>query len=501
MSQYLSFYYASIALILLSMLISGIQLSKGVERNQSFYLMSIASFMGFLGASVIVIAYLFISHNLEPYRFFEELPDSIFKKTLFMGYFIFGISMICQPLYFRALRKRVSKRFALASFGGVILFFVTFLSVGKNGNYLDRSFAAHIFILCLLSWMLFESGKSSKQFPTIWLNLIRSASLTFIGVFLIWIAVIFVANRQGSVLGFAVSDISQFDISSRFLRGALFVFLQLIILMHWMENFSLNAVKIKARDQQIQDLILEKDLLIENLSNKNALVETGALSAGLAHEFNQFLARIELNSGEVLAKLNRPDTNLEDLKFSMGNILKANHSAANLIVSLKKLFQSGKDVAASVNLDTLVEEVASLYAGRVKKSSISIKLDLQAKDPVIVWSSLIRQVVSNLISNAIEALDMLDRENKIILIESSYDEKGCYKLCVTDNGFGIKPEYADKLFGLFVSTKSSGTGVGLWLSRHIIERHQGSLFYQNLPDGGGVRFTVTIPSWAKPDLE
>jgi signal transduction histidine kinase len=109
--------------------------------------------------------------------------------------------------------------------------------------------------------------------------------------------------------------------------------------------------------------------------------------------------------------------------------------------------------------------------------------------------------VSNLISNAIEALDMLDRENKIILIESSYDEKGCYKLCVTDNGFGIKPEYADKLFGLFVSTKSSGTGVGLWLSRHIIERHQGSLFYQNLPDGGGVRFTVTIPSWAKPDLE
>ena len=121
------------------------------------------------------------------------------------------------------------------------------------------------------------------------------------------------------------------------------VFLQLLILMHWMENFSHNAIKVKTRDKQIQDLLLEKDLLIENLSNKNALVETGALSAGLAHEFNQLLARIELNSGEVLDKINRPNVNLEELKFSMGNILKANHSAANLIISLKKLFQSGKD--------------------------------------------------------------------------------------------------------------------------------------------------------------
>ena len=463
--------------------------------------MSFTSLMGFLGAAIVVIAFIFFGHDLDTYRFFEELPDSAFKKLFFLGYFLFGLSMLCQPLYFRTLRKKISKRFILPILGCLVLFFFTVWSVGKNGNYLNRSFFVYIFILCLLSWLLFEVTKSSKQVPTIWLNLIRSTSLTFIGIFVIWSAIIFVTNCQGYILGFTLLEISQFDVSSRVLRSTLFIFLQLLILMHWMENFSINAIKVKTKDKQIQDLILEKDLLIENLSNKNALVETGALSAGLAHEFNQFLARIELNSGEVLAKLNRPNANLDDLKFSMGNILKANHSAANLIVSLKKLFQSGKDVAASVNLDTLVEEVASLYAGRVKKSSISIKLDLQAKEPVIVWSSLIRQVVSNLISNAIEALDMLDRENKIILIESSYDEKGCYKLCVTDNGFGIKPEYVDKLFSLFVSTKSSGTGVGLWLSRHIIERHQGSMFYQNLSDGDGVRFTVTIPSWAKPDLE
>lgn len=459
--------------------------------------MFFANLIGFLGTGVVLISFISFGHDLEPYRFFEELPDSAFKRMFFIGYFLFGLSMLCQPLYFRALRKKVSKKFILASLGCLILFFIAVFLVGKSGNYLDRSLYVYIFILCLLSWILVETSISNQQFPTIWFNLIRSTSLTFIVIFIVWMAIIFVTNRQGHFFGFTLHDISQFDISSRVLRGSLFLFLQLLILMHWMENFSHNAIKVKTRDKQIQDLLLEKDVLIENLSNKNALVETGALSAGLAHEFNQFLARIELNSGEVLDKINRPDVNLEEIKFSMGNIIKANHSAANLITSLKKLFQSGKDVPLAINLDVLVEEVASLYVERARKSGILIKLDLQASEPIFVWDSLMRQAVSNLISNAIEALDLLDRDNKIIRIESGYDEKGWHRFSVTDNGFGIKPEYADKLFELFVSSKSSGTGVGLWLSRHIIERHQGLLTYQNLPDKGGVSFIVNIPMGTK----
>ena len=459
--------------------------------------MFFANLVGFLGTGIVLIAFISLGHNLEPYRFFEELPDSVFKRMFFIGYFLFGVSMLFQPLYFRALRKKVSKTFFLASLGCLILFFIAVFLVGKSGNYLDRSLYVYIFILCLLSWILIEASGSNKQYPTIWFNLIRSTSLTFIVIFIVWMAIIFVTNRQGYFFGFTLHDISQFDIASRVLRGSLFLFLQLLILMHWIDNFSHNAIKVKTRDKQIQDLLLEKDALIENLSNKNALVETGALSAGLAHEFNQFLARIELNSGEVLDKINRPDVNLEEIKFSIGNIIKANHSAANLIISLKKLFQSGKDVPLAINLDTLVEEVASLYVERARKSGILIKLDLQASEPIFVWDSLMRQAVANLISNAIEALDLLDRDNKIIHIESGYDERGWHRFSVADNGFGIKPDYADRLFELFVSSKSSGTGVGLWLSRHIIERHQGLLTYQNLPDKNGASFIVNIPTGAK----
>ena len=68
------------------MFISGIQLSKGVERNQSFYFMSFTSLMGFLGAAIVVIAFIFFGHDLDTYRFFEELPDSAFKKLFFLLY-------------------------------------------------------------------------------------------------------------------------------------------------------------------------------------------------------------------------------------------------------------------------------------------------------------------------------------------------------------------------------------------------------------------------------
>jgi len=479
------------------MLISGIQLSKGVERNQSFYFMSFSSFVGFLGTAIIAVTFTLFGSIYNEARFFEELPDELFKKVIFLGYFLFGLSMVFQPLYFRALRKRVSQRFMLGIMGFLFLFFFTVWSIGRSRGYLDRAFFVYIFILCLLSWTFVEATISSKGLPTIWLNLIRATSLVFIGVFMIWMAIILVVNRQGHILGFTPYDIYQFDISSRILRGNLFIFIQLLILMHWMENFSYNAFKVKMRDKQIRNLLQEKDILIENLSNKNALVETGALSAGLAHEFNQFLARIELNSDEVLNKINRPDVDLEDLKYSMSNILKANHSAANLIVSLRKLFQSGKDSAVATNVDKLVEEVASLYADRARKSAILVTLDLRAQEPIFVWDSLIRQVVANLISNAIEALDSIGKNDKTIHIETKYDEKGWYRLCVTDNGLGVKPEQEDKLFSLFASSKSSGTGIGLWLSYYIAERHQGTLNFENLPNHGGVTFSMTIPPGKK----
>lgn len=493
MTHYLALYYSSMAMILVSMLISGIQLSKGVKRNQSFYLMSFGNLIGFTGAAFIVMAFVVFGNNLGSFQFFEELSDSIFKRVLFFGIFTFGLSMLSQPLYFRALHKKVSIKFILSTFLGIVLFNFTVFIITKSGAYLNRAFAIHIFVVFSLSWLLAELVAINKKFPTPWVNLIRPLVLIAIGAFLVWMIVILIVINQGSIWGFTQSEISQFDISFRFLRGALFLFMQLIILIHWMENFSYNAIKIKKRDEQIQHLLEEKDSLIENLSNTNSLIETGALSAGLAHELNQFLTRIELNSDEVLEQMNRPNVDLEDLKPALRNILSANQSAANIVYNLKKLFQASQDSFSLTNLDNLIEGVVLLYQDRFQKSKIQVHLDLSAKESIMAWDSLMRQVVSNLIINAIDALDTADQPNKCIWIRSYISEEGRIGFSIADNGAGIDAAQANKLFSLFASSKPMGTGIGLWLCGYIVERHRGTLRFENLPDHGGVRFEVALP--------
>jgi C4-dicarboxylate-specific signal transduction histidine kinase len=294
-------------------------------------------------------------------------------------------------------------------------------------------------------------------------------------------------------LGFTRLDISHFDISSRVLRGTLFIFLQLLILMHWMENFSHNAVMIKIRDEQIQALLQEKDVLIENLSNSSTLIESGALSAGLAHELNQFLGRIALNRDEIGLLISQPVVRPEDLKLPLDNILKANQSAASLIMSLKKLFNHGAEDCSLCSVDELVKDIVYLYKDRIQKSNIQITLDLQVNECQFVWESLFRQVIVNLLTNAIEALDASSQMSKVIQIRSSIDQQGVYSLTITDNGPGINTQQNSKIFSLFVTSKSSGTGIGLWLSRYIVDRHKGSLTYKNLDNASGVSFMLTIP--------
>jgi signal transduction histidine kinase len=189
----------------------------------------------------------------------------------------------------------------------------------------------------------------------------------------------------------------------------------------------------------------------------------------------------------------------EDLKLPLDNILKANNSAAKLIVSLKKLFNHGEEDYSLCSIDDLVREVSSLYKGRMQKSQIQMTMDLQASGQQYIWESLFRQVVVNLLSNAIEALDTSFQSNKMIQINSILEKNGDYRLVITDNGPGISPQQGAKIFTLFATSKSAGNGIGLWLSHHIIERHQGSLTYQNLPDKGGVSFIVTIPPGTKRD--
>jgi signal transduction histidine kinase len=166
-------------------------------------------------------------------------------------------------------------------------------------------------------------------------------------------------------------------------------------------------------------------------------------------------------------------------------------------LSLKKLFAQREDDSSLCKVDTLVIDILSLYERTINKSHIQIVLDLQVNEQQFVRETLFRQVIANLLLNAIEALNSISSVNKVIRIQSRIEQDGYYSLSLSDNGPGIHPDQEAKMFSLFATSKSSGTGVGLWLSRYVAERHQGSLTFMNLPDNGGVSFTISIPPGVK----
>jgi signal transduction histidine kinase len=342
-------------------------------------------------------------------------------------------------------------------------------------------------------WCFYETKQSLKGDKNfIFLLVLILSALLFIQT-IAWVIFLIVDYRVNRVLSSQFGGMPNLDMNIRIIRGGIFCAFEVLLSIYWVQRYSLNAIEERQKQEKIQELLHEKDVLIENLSNSSTLIESGALSAGLAHELNQFLGRIALNRDEIVQLVSQSKARPDDLKLPLDNILQANQSAATLIVSLRKLFHRGEDDASLCNIDDLVKDVIALYAARIRKSNIQIVLELQVIEQQMIWESLFRQVLVNLLSNAIEALDASSRSDKVIQIQSSINGEGDYCLAITDNGLGIDAQQGVKIFSLFSTSKSSGTGIGLWLSRYIVERHKGSLTFKNLPDNGGVSFIICIP--------
>ena len=408
-----------------------------------------------------------------------------------------------QFLFIRSTRKSLfDLRAIVISLTLISLFFVglflfnAYINASGKPN-IDSAIVFNIYSSTVFAfWMLWcfyetkQSLKKDKNF--IFLLVLILSALLFIQT-IVWVIFLIVDYHANRVLSSQFGGMPNLDMNIRFIRGGIFCAFEVLLSIYWVQRYSLNAIEERQKQEKIQQLLQEKDVLIESLSNSSTLIESGALSAGLAHELNQFLGRIALNRDEIVQLVSQSKAKPDDLKLPLDNILQANQSAANLIVSLRKLFHRGEEDASLCNVDDLVKDIVALYVARIRKSNIEIVLELQMTERQTIWESLFRQVLVNLLSNAIEALDASSRSDKVIQIQSSIDGEGDYCLTITDNGPGIDAQQGAKIFSLFSTSKSSGTGIGLWLSRYIVERHKGSLTFKNLPDNGGVSFILRIP--------
>jgi len=263
-----------------------------------------------------------------------------------------------------------------------------------------------------------------------------------------------------------------------------------IMFIYWIKYDSFFARKAKEDKSKVLELLREKDRLIYELSKVNSLASAGALAGGLAHELNQYLAMIQINADDALNfTVNNPT--YEVFKNPLKRILDANKDAAGMIGALRSTFSAREGHQLRIEITEAVKDVVNLYRGRMVKSQIEIQLDISGQIGIIDWGAQLSIVLSNLLLNAIEALDASPKPNKIVTITCVYVEKFIL-IKIFDNGSAIHPSRVNSMFTLFSTTKKEGIGVGLWLSKFIMEKNGGDLSFENINENG-VEFTVKIP--------
>lgn len=238
----------------------------------------------------------------------------------------------------------------------------------------------------------------------------------------------------------------------------------------------------------LKQLLQEREEIIRQLALFNKTAGMGALVASLAHELNQPLTAIQLNAELIDSAMPADDS----VKAAMRDLMSDNQRAATIIKTLRNMFGSGRKTNSAFDLHELIHDVLLLCKAKLANQSIQLGLDLHPH-PIVLTAdkSQLQQVLLNLITNAMDAFAKDSAKPKRIDISTRLLDQRV-ELRVADNGTGIAPEIAASMFELLRTSKDDGMGVGLWLSRTIVQAHQGYIDYETTL-GQGTTFCVTLP--------
>jgi PAS domain S-box-containing protein len=219
----------------------------------------------------------------------------------------------------------------------------------------------------------------------------------------------------------------------------------------------------------------------------------GALTASIAHEVNQPLAGIMTNASTCVRMLAADPPNSQIACESARYMIRDAERASNVIKRLRALFAKRSAAAESVDLNVVTREVVALSLSELQRGRVILSMQLAEGLPLITGDRVqLQQVILNLLLNAAEAMSGIDDRPRELLIRTESEKSDRVRLTVQDAGVGFEPRDMSRLFEAFYTTKSSGMGIGLSVSRSIIESHNGQLWA--VPnDGPGATFSFSIP--------
>jgi PAS domain S-box-containing protein len=219
----------------------------------------------------------------------------------------------------------------------------------------------------------------------------------------------------------------------------------------------------------------------------------GVMTASIAHEVNQPLSGIITNASTCLRMLAADPPNVDGARDTARRTIRDGHRAAEVITHLRALFRKKEAATEPVDLNEATREVLALSMHRLQRSRVILQPELAESLPTVAGDRVqLQQVILNLVGNAADAMSEVDDRPRQLVIRTGRDEEDRVRLTVQDAGVGIDPRGVERLFEAFYSTKRDGMGIGLSVSRSIIESHHGCLWAAP-NEGPGATFAFSLP--------
>jgi len=229
------------------------------------------------------------------------------------------------------------------------------------------------------------------------------------------------------------------------------------------------------------------------LADVSRVTSFGTLTASIAHEVNQPLSGIITNASTCLRMLSSDQPNIEGARETARRTIRDGNRASEVVTRLRALFKRKEVAAESIDLNDAAQEVIALSLSELQSNRILVQHDFAGNLPAVKGDRIqIQQVILNLVRNAADAMRDVDDRPRQLLIKTESGDNKSVQLTVQDTGIGFASDAADRLFESFYTTKDDGMGIGLSVSRSIIEAHRGRL-WASVNDGPGSSFAFSIP--------
>jgi C4-dicarboxylate-specific signal transduction histidine kinase len=231
----------------------------------------------------------------------------------------------------------------------------------------------------------------------------------------------------------------------------------------------------------------------EELANVGRRTMIGELTASIAHEINQPLAGVVTNANACQQWLAGKKPNIAEARKAIGRIARDGRRAGDVIARVRSLLQKGEPVRALLHINQVVRTTASLVQSELRQKKVTLRLDLAPELPRLSADRVqLEQVIMNLLLNAVDALAEVTKRARVLRIRTVGPKRGVVRVEIRDTGVGVDSEQAKHLFEAFFTTKPNGVGLGLAISRSIVEAHGGRL-WATPNHGPGMTFQFTLP--------